>query len=89
MLEIADSGAKMHLLKQANPTMAPLIMANYMKARLPDGSTMKSSYTAALQILGLSKQERQIHNSLKMKTAPLISLGILCDDGCTIKIDKQ
>ena len=24
-----------------------------------------------------------------MKIAPLISVGVLCDDGCTIKLDKQ
>ena len=89
MLEIADSGAKTHLLKKSNPTMAPLIMANDMKARLPDGSTMKSSYKEALQIIGLSNQDRQIHNFPKMQTAPLLSLGILCDCGCTITIDKQ
>ena len=24
-----------------------------------------------------------------MKIAPLISLGVLCDDGCTITLDKK
>ena len=28
-------------------------------------------------------------NYPQMKTSPLTSLGVLCDDGCTIKIDKQ
>ena len=30
--------------------MAPVIMANYMKARLPDGSRMESSYIATIQL---------------------------------------
>ena len=42
MLAVAESGANIHLSKEATPTMDPVIMANDMKARLPDGSTMES-----------------------------------------------
>ena len=88
MLAISDSGANIHLAKQATPTMDPVIMENYMKERLPDVSTMESLHMATLQLPGLSKQARHIHVFPKMKTAPLISLGILCDDGCAITLDK-
>ena len=37
MLAIADSGANIHLEKQATTTMAPIIMSNKMTARLPYG----------------------------------------------------
>ena len=40
MLEIADSGANIHLARQSTPAIAPVVIDNEMKARLPDGSTM-------------------------------------------------
>ena len=40
VLEIADSGANIHLSKQATATMAPVITSSDMTSRLPDGSTM-------------------------------------------------
>ena len=61
MLEIADSGANIHLARQSIPTMAPVIMNNEMKSRLPYGSTMESTYIATFQLPALSKLERQIH----------------------------
>ena len=59
-----------------------------MKARLPDGSTMESTHIPTIQIPGISNQARHIHILPKIQTAPLISLGVLCD-GCTITLDKQ
>ena len=50
---------------------------------------MESSHIATLHLPGLSKQARQTHIIPKMKTAPLISLGVLCDYGCTITLDSQ
>ena len=57
---------------------------NDIKSRLTYGSKMESSYILTLQILVISKQESQIHIFPKIQTAPLISLGVLCDDVCTI-----
>ena len=48
MLAIAESGTNIHIAKKTTPTMAPVIMSNDMKARLPAGSTMYSSYIATL-----------------------------------------
>ena len=56
---------------------------------IPYGSTVEYSHIATLQLPGISNQARQIHISPKMKTRPLISLGVLCYDGCTITLDKQ
>ena len=50
MLSIADSGAYIHLARQATPTMAPVIMDNEMKAILTDGSTMDSTHISTLQL---------------------------------------
>ena len=72
MLPIVDSGANIHLAKQATHTMDPVIMYNYVKARLPDGSTMESTHIETLQIPGISKQARQILILPKLQTAQLI-----------------
>ena len=48
MLAITDSGANIHLERQSTPTMAPVIINNEMKARLPDGSTMESTHIATI-----------------------------------------
>ena len=89
MLEIADSGADIHLTKQATTKMAPLIIPNEITARLPYGSAMGSSHIVILQLTGLSKQAIHIHIFPKMKTAPLVSLRVLCYDVCTITLDNQ
>ena len=60
-----------------------------MKERLTNGITMGSTHIATIQLLGINRLARQIHFLPKIKTAPIISLGVLCDDGCTITLDKQ
>ena len=89
MLTIADSGLNKHLKRQATHSLAPVNMNNEMKERLPYGSTMEFTHIATLQIPGLSKLARQIQIFPKIQTASLISLGVLCDYGCTITLDKQ
>ena len=89
ILEITESGANIHITKQATHIMASVVMENDTKERLTDGRTMDSTHIATLHIPGLSKQARQIHIIPKIQTAPLISLGVLCDDGCNITSDKQ
>ena len=69
--------------------MAPVIIANDVIARLIYESAMDSSHITTLQILGISKQANKIHIFPKIKTSLLISLGLLCGDGCTITLDKK
>ena len=68
--------------------MSPVIMSNKMISRLPDGRPGNYSHTTTLRIPGIIKQASQIHILSKTKTAPLISLGVLWDDGSTITLDK-
>ena len=44
MLAITDSGANIHLTRQATPTMDPVIMDNDMKARQTDVSNMELTH---------------------------------------------
>ena len=69
--------------------MAPIIMDHELKSRMTNEITMESTHIATLQIPVLRKLARQIQISQKMYTDPLISLGVLCDDGCTNTLDKQ
>ena len=89
MIAITDSGANIHPAIHATPTMSPVIMNNKMKSIIPDGSSMESTHIETLQLPGLSRIARQIHFNQKIQTDLLISLGVLCDDGCTITLDKK
>ena len=53
MLAVADYGANIHIARQSTPTMAPVIMDNEIKSRLPYGSTMVLTHIATLQLPGL------------------------------------
>ena len=89
ILAIANSGVNTHIENEATPTMAPVIMSNAMTTRLPYGSTMESSHVVTFQLPGLTKKSSQIHIYPKIRTSPLISFGVLCDDRWTITIDQQ
>ena len=89
MLAISDLGTNIHLSKQATNTMAPVIISTETTERLPDGITMYSSHIATLQLPGLRNQAMHIHVFPKMKTAPLISVWFLCDNGCAITLENQ
>ena len=67
MLSIEDSGANLHIAKQATSYMSPVIMSTEMTARLTYGITVESLHIATHQILGLRKQARQIHIFHKLR----------------------
>ena len=50
---------------------------------------MESSHIVKIQLPGQIKQARHINIPPEIKTDPLVSLGVLCDDGCAITLDKQ
>ena len=58
-LEIADSGAHIHLVNKDTPTMDQVIMSKEVKERLLHGRTTESSHVATLQLPGLIKQARK------------------------------
>ena len=69
--------------------MSPVIISNAMTSIMTDGIIMESSHIATLQIPGIIKQAGHIHIYPKIKKSPLISLGVLCDYGCIITLEKQ
>ena len=50
---------------------------------------MESSHLATLQIPVIKQAIEADTYFPKIKTAPLISLGVICDYGCTIILDMQ
>ena len=79
MLAIADSGTNTHLEKRST-TKCPLKECKKMTSRIIDGSTIESSQITTLELPGIIKQASQIYIFPKIKTTPLIQLGVLCDD---------
>ena len=69
--------------------MAPVMISSDLTASMPDVSTMELSYISTLQVLVLIIQANQMHIFPKIKIVPLISLGVLCGDGCTIPLEKK
>ena len=81
MLEITYSYVNTHISKQSTSSMVPVIMSNYVTARIPDGSTTQSSHIETIHLPGISKQAIQIKLLPKMRPSKLISLGVLYNDG--------
>ena len=50
---------------------------------------MDLSHVATLHLPGLTIKARQIHIFPKIRTAPLVLFGVLCDYGCTITLEQQ
>jgi hypothetical protein len=58
----------------ANPSLA---------VRVPNGAVLRSSHVATLALPGFSPAACQAHIFPGLASHPLLSIGQLCDDGCT------
>ena len=58
---------------------------NPISARMPDGDSIISSHDAVLDMTRkLSERARTGHVFPDLQSGPLLSLGVMCDDGCTV-----
>jgi hypothetical protein len=84
---IADTGATGHFC----PIDAPLIniqpTQHSIPVSLPDGTTIHSSHIAELDLPFLPHQARVAHIFPHLSSGSLISIGQLCDAGCTATFD--
>ena len=87
----ADSGASKHFFRQndihvlrnvTNDTQGPTVM-------LPDMSTIKATKKGTIPLMGLSSKATTTHILPNLKSASLLSMGQLCDDGCKIELTKE
>jgi hypothetical protein len=57
-----------------------------LNVNIPNSTTIQSSHTCSLLLTGLPPQERKAHILTVLVHNSLISMGQLCDNGCTITI---
>ena len=78
---IADSGCTEHyvpeIVKMKDETDTKNIYVT-----LPNGSSLKSKMSGTLNIEGVSKKSKKAYKFSTFQNA-LLSIGQLCDDGCT------
>ena len=80
---IADTGCTGHFLPiaAANDSYTPT--DNGLTVQLPNGEQMRATKTGMLDLPTLPPQARVAHVFPQMTGRPLVSIGQLCDSGCT------
>jgi hypothetical protein len=85
---IVDTAATGHYITTIFPVVDRRIATPGVDVILPDGSTITSSHTAVLQLPSiLPLGARTAHIFPGLKSGSLISIGQLCDHGCTATFD--
>ena len=83
---IADTGCSGHYDGvKPNTTLTQ----NPINVKLPNGGQMTSTHTQLLDIPSLPPEARIQHLFPEMSTTGLLSIGQLCDYGCTAKFSKR
>jgi hypothetical protein len=55
----------------------------------PNGSTMVSTHECELHLPGLPLEARRAHIVPALSSPPLISMGVFCDAGCDVHLNKE
>ena len=84
---IADTGSTATFASPTTPVLNKRITDNPITVRNPNGALMYSTHKAELNFPQLPKIARHVHILPELKSDPLISIGQLCDAGCTISFD--
>jgi hypothetical protein len=82
--EIVDSGCTGHFLLVNAPCLSKVKSQNPLTVRLPNGATMESTHTSALDIPELNKASSIAHVLPGMANHSLLSVGQLCNEGYTV-----
>ena len=86
---VADTGSTGHYLsvnaphKNKRPATSPVVVA------LPDHTTMKSTHVVDLPLPGLPPPACEAHLFPALGNTSLISIGQLCDHGCSANFNKE
>jgi hypothetical protein len=86
---IADSGCSRHFFKTDAPCEHKHITTTNMTVTIPNGDPMISTHEAICPIPTLSKEACTTHIFPDLQSANLISIGQLCDDGCTVTFTED
>jgi hypothetical protein len=82
--EIVDSGCTGHFLLVTAPCLSKVKSQNPLTVRLPNGATMESTHTSALDIQELKKAASISHVFPGMANHSLLSVGQICNEGYTV-----
>jgi hypothetical protein len=82
--KIVDSGCTGHFLLVNAPCLSKVKYQNPLTVHLPNGATMESTHTEALDIPELNKAASIAHLFPGMANHSLLSVGQLCNEGYTV-----
>jgi hypothetical protein len=86
---IVDSGCTGHFMLVNAPCLNKIKSQNPLTVRMPNGATMESSHTAALNIPYLNKAASIVHVLPGMAKKSLLSVGQLCNEGYTVTFRNE
>ena len=87
----ADSGASNHYIREKDAhilknthrnTNGPVVY-------LPDNTTLQTQYSGNIPLANVSQQGTNAHVLPNLHSASLLSMGQLCDDGCTVFLTQH
>ena len=94
---VADTGATHHFLQHNNNhdyihTAIPVLnitpTSNGIDVLLPNNATMHSTHTGQLDIPALPPEAKTAHIFTELASGSLLSIGQLCDHGCSAYFNK-
>jgi hypothetical protein len=86
---IVDSGCTGHFLLVNAPCLNKVKSQNPLTVRLPNGATMDSTHTTALNIQEFNKAASIAHIFPGMANHSLLSVGQLCNEGYTVTFRNE
>lgn len=86
---VADTGANGHFITQHTPHTNKQPMSPGINVLLPNGDALTSTHTANLILPGLPPSATTAHIFPSLASGSLLSIGVLCDHGCTATFTKD
>jgi hypothetical protein len=86
---ILDTGCTTHLCTPDTPLINKHITTEPITITIPDGNTMTSTHEGHLDIPALPPAATLTHVVPELSTHSLISIGQLCDAGCTAIVNRN
>jgi hypothetical protein len=86
---ILDSGCTSNFLSATAPCSNKKAAHVPLNVNMPNGTTILLSHTCNLLLRALPPQERQAHILPGLVHNPLISVGQLCDNGCSVTFTQD
>jgi hypothetical protein len=83
---LLDSGCTAHFILANAKCSNKIPTATPLAVRLPNGDTIASTHTAMLNMPSLSHAARQAHILPGLAQHSLLSVGQMCDSGCSVTI---